>query len=428
MEKFLLTSVPKRVIIFALFLQGFLPAFGAASFFDQDPVKGYIVYKGIIEDKDNDPIASAYLAVKGTNIATVTNSEGAFTLKVPEDSDAAIVNVSHLGFQAKNVPLEYFLQKDAVLTLVEVAQSLAEVKVYTATDPGRLVWQMLKNKGENYSEEERKMNAFYRETIRRGRRNVSLSEAIVTIHKEPYTSLAKDNISLIKARKSADYERLDTLALKLQGGPFNNLYMDLMKNTDLMFEDNELSKFRFSFDEPTQIDDRYLYVVNFEEKNQGDPWFAGQFFIDAETATLVKASFELNVDDRKEAARMFVKRKPGGTKVYPIEVIYDIEYRERDGKWYYGYGKSSLQFVVNWKRKLFNRRYTVESELAVTNWQVPGLSETSSKTHFIEPDIVMADDVSGFADTAFWGANNIIEPDKSIENAIEKIQRRMEEN
>ena len=31
----------------------------------------------------------------------------------------------------------------------------------------------------------------------------------------------------------------------------------------------------------------------------------------------------------------------------------------------------------------------------------------------------------GFADIDFWGSNNIIEPDKSIQNAIEKIQKKL---
>jgi len=40
----------------------------------------------------------------------------------------------------------------------------------------------------------------------------------------------------------------------------------------------------------------------------------------------------------------------------------------------------------------------------------------------------MVDDVSGFSDPDFWGDNNIIEPEKSIENAIEKIQRQLEKD
>ena len=127
---------------------------------------------------------------------------------------------------------------------------------------------------------------------------------------------------------------------------------------------------------------------------------------------------------RDAASQMFVKKKPGGTKVYPVNVTYKAEYRNQDGKWYFGYGNTEMEFVINWKRKLFNSRYTVNSELAITDWTLePGL--TIDKERFLKPNVVMADDVSGFADLNFWGANNIIEPDKTIENAIEKIQKNL---
>ena len=40
----------------------------------------------------------------------------------------------------------------------------------------------------------------------------------------------------------------------------------------------------------------------------------------------------------------------------------------------------------------------------------------------------MADKISGFADRAFWGEYNVIEPEKPIESAIRKIQKKLEHN
>lgn len=42
----------------------------------------------------------------------------------------------------------------------------------------------------------------------------------------------------------------------------------------------------------------------------------------------------------------------------------------------------------------------------------------------MSPAVVMVGDVR-FSDTDFWGNNNIIEPEKSIQNAIEKIQKKL---
>lgn len=385
-------------------------------------------YKGKVVNSSGDALTSAYLTVDGTNISTVTNNDGVFSLKIPDNLENVTITVSHLGYKSRTLSLDFFTGEDVVIEMEEIPEELSEVKLFTYTDPGAVVRNMLKNRGSNYFNDRTSMTAFYRETIKRGRKNVSLSEAVVTIHKAPYNSVTDDEIALIKARKTADYDRLDTLALKLRGGPFNPLNIDLMKNPDYLFGHDDLQNFKFSFESPTIINDRYLYVVKFEELDKGFPWFYGKLFIDAETFSLVKASFNLNVDNRSAATDLFVKKKPGGTKVYPIEVHYDLNYRERNGKWYFGYGNTQLEFVVNWKRRLFNSHYKVNSELAVTNWKINTEGRVKKDNTFLSERVIMADDVSGFADRDFWGENNIIEPDKSIENAIEKIRENLQDN
>ena len=79
------------------------------------------------------------------------------------------------------------------------------------------------------------MTAFYRETIKRRNRNVSLTEAVVNLYKQPYTNKSKDIVALNKARKSTDYRRLDTVTVKLQGGPYSTLYLDIMKYPEYIF-------------------------------------------------------------------------------------------------------------------------------------------------------------------------------------------------
>lgn len=384
-------------------------------------------FKGeVIDSRNGNPIASAFLAVNGTNISTVTNADGEFSLKVPVSMTTGTITISNLGYQSKTLPLDFFRTANTEITLEESVEELSAVNIFTSTDAMQLVRTMLSKTGDNYFENPTLMTAFYREAIRNRWRNVSLSEAVVRIHKTPYASAGRDDISLVKARKSADYKRLDTLALKLRGGPFNTLYSDVMKYPEYLFNPRELDMYAFTFAEPTRINDRYLYVVDFEQRDKSLPWFFGKLFIDAETTSLVKAVYELNVDNRREASDMFVKRKPSGARVYPVSVQYEVDYRESNGKWHYGYGSANLEFVVNWKRKLFNTKYTVNSEMAITDWEIRPDERVKKDDSFLSQSIVMADDVSGFIDTSFWGENNIIEPEKSIENAIEKIQQQIQ--
>lgn len=422
MKKILPPPIRPLILLFVLSI---LPGSVFAAY--QQGSTGYSEYKGKVVDRDQDPLAGAYLSVENTNISTVANSDGEFSLKVPQQLDNVNVLVSYLGFQSKLLPIEFFMKDQVVVELQQSLEKLKEVSIFTYTDPKVLVQNMLKNSGANYFTDHTTMTAFYREAIKRGRKNVSLSEAVVKIHKQPYDSRLEDEIALVKARKTADYDRLDTVALKLRGGPYNPLSIDIMKNPTNIFNQEDLSNFKFSFDEPTKIDDQYLYVVNFEELDKSAPWYYGKLFIDASTFSLAKATFELNVDNRKAATDLFVKKKPGGTRVYPVEVKYEITYRQKDGRWYFGYGNTELEFVVDWKRKLFNSRYRVNSELAVTDWQINNEKVKRDDT-FLSRRVIMNDDVSGFADLSFWGENNIIEPDESIESAIDKIRNKLENN
>jgi len=411
------------LIVVFLVLQGMAPCMSASFSMKVD----YVEYKGkVVDSKNGDPIASAYLSVNGTNISTITNNDGEFSLKVPEDITNAMITVSYLGYQSKTLPLDFFKKENTRIELEETVEELSEISIFSSKDARGLVLDMLKKREENYMNDQIQMTAFYRETIKKRRRNVSLSEAVVKIYKQPYSSSKRDEISIIKARKKTDYERLDTLALKLRGGPFNTIYLDVMKYPEFLFNKDEIDIYEFTFDKPTKINNRYLYVIDFVEKDHKNPWYFGKLFVDAETHTLVKATYKLNVENRNAASSLFVKKKPAGARVYPVNVDYRIDYRESNGKWFYGYGNAQLEFVVNWKNKLFNSRYTINGEMAVTDWEPDPDGKSRREKNLISPSVVMVDDVSGFSDPDFWGDNNIIEPEKSIENAIEKIQRQME--
>ena len=45
-------------------------------------------------------------------------------------------------------------------------------------------------------------------------------------------------------------------------------------------------------------------------------------------------------------------------------------------------------------------------------------------TQKLRPNVIMSDRIPNAVDVDFWGQYNIIEPEKSIESAIKKIQRK----
>jgi len=426
MEKFLVYS--KKSSVFFLIPLVFFLLFSIESIaqITDTTDSSFTEYNGsVIDISTKKALVFADLNVKGTNISTITNSEGEFLLKIPNDIKSKIVIVSYLGYES----LEYLLSdnnKDKIkISLALSVTELEEIKINVPKDAKSLVRAALRTKGASYYNEPTLMTAFYRETIKKRRKNASLSEAVVEIYKQPYTSSRRDAIKLIKARKNTNYSRLDTIALKLQGGPFSTLYSDVVKYPSYVFPEGNLDNYDFKFEESTQIDNRRVYVISFKQKPNVDiPLYYGKLYIDGRTFALTSAIYNVNLTNKEKATAMFVRRKPRNVDTYPIEVGYRVNYRVKDGKWYYGYSNILLTFKVNWKKKWFNSVYTLQSEMAITDWE-PNTTGINKPKNTLKPSVISADEASGFSDPEFWGEFNIIEPEKSIESAIRKISKRV---
>jgi hypothetical protein len=249
----------------------------------------------------------------------------------------------------------------------------------------------------------------------------------VNILKQPNTSELRDAIQLGKARKSTDYRRLDTVSMKLQGGPFSTIYLDVMKYPEYIFTDETIASYDFSFDVPTTINTRNVYVVNFKPRNGSlNIKYEGKLYVDVQSLALVSANYALDVSNKKKSKNLLVRKKPRDIVVYPLEAHYKVDYKAKGEKWYYSYSNLSLKFKVNKKREIFNKVYTLSSEMAVTDWEINSSDKKIKYKDRLRPTVIITDAISGFSDPNFWGEYNLIEPDKSIESAINKIRKNIE--
>lgn len=398
-------------------------------FFQEDAqeVTSFNQFKGEVVDAENKkPLVFATLTLEGTNISTITNTEGKFLLKIPTSITEGNIIVAFLGYKTSLIPLTQLKENNNKIALEVSITKLEEVDVVIPKSARALVRETLRKKGENYFGDPTLMTAFYRETIKKRRKNVSLSEAVVNIYKSPYTSNKKDAVQLFKARKSTDYSKLDTVALKLQGGPFNALYVDIMKYPEYIFSETSMDDYNFKFERSTRINDKLIYVISFKQlPTIYDPLYQGELFIDAENKILTSAIYSLNITDKYLASKMFVRKKPRNAKVFPTEIAYRVDYREKNGRWYYGYSNVLLEFKINWDKKLFNSVYSMSCEMAITDWEKNIEGEIPKYKDRLKSSIILSDAAIGFTDPDFWGEYNIIEPEKSIESAIKKIQRQL---
>ncbi|UMB60237.1 carboxypeptidase-like regulatory domain-containing protein [Lutibacter sp. A80] len=385
-------------------------------------------FKGkVIDSKTKKPLIFATLLVNNTNISSITNTQGEFQLKIPTIYSTNKVTVSFLGYTSKIIDFNNLNEDKIVIKLDTHIEELSEIKI-NIEDADSLIREMLKNRENNYLDFPTSMTAFYRETIKKRRSYVSLSEAVIEINKQSYIKSKNDLIKLYKARKSTDYNKLDTITMKLKGGPSSSLKIDVMKNTFAFFGATVFDRYDFKFDTSTKINNRPVYVVNFKQKKHiKDPFYYGKLYIDANTYALISTKFHLNLDDKQKASRLFVVKKPNKATVIPTEVTYHINYRTKNGKWHFGYSRIELGFKIDYDKRLFNSVYNIIMETAVTNWKKI-TDNTIKYKERLKPSVILSDEAQGFSDPEFWGEFNVIEPEKPIENAIKKIQKQLEKN
>lgn len=389
--------------------------------------EAYTEYKGKVMNADTkEPLVFVSLTIKSSNVSTITNTEGEFILKVTNTTNDEIVVVSLLGYQQHEIGLNNLANRGNEIFLTQKITQLSEVSLTAFSSAEALIRRVFADKNKNALVESVLMTAFYRETIKKRNRNVSLTEAVVNLYKQPNSSGRNDMITLHKARKNTDYRRLDTVSLKLQGGPFSAVYVDIMKYPEYIFTDTTLDLYNFDFDAPSTVNDRPVYVVKFKQKKSVfGPGYQGKMYVDVESLALTSATYALNIVDSKMASELFVRKKPRDINVNVLQAAYRVDYREKDGKWYYGYGSVQLAFKVHKRRKLFNSVYTISSEMAVTDWEMNTTGFRPKPKDRLKPTIIIADAISGFSDPDFWGPLNVIEPEKSIQSAIDKIKRKI---
>ena len=269
------------------------------------------------------------------------------------------------------------------------------------------------------------MTGFYREIIKKRKKHISISEAVVDVYKAPYNRRVDDQVKILKGRKSSDVSKMDTILFKFQGGPKVSLLIDVVKNPFIILSPEYIEYYTYNIKDIVNIDEKMHYVIEFEQNvGVNTPLYYGKFFVNLETLAISRAEFNLNLKNEAEARKFLVKKAPWGLKINPKKVNYMVKYKERDGKYYFDYARCELKFKCKWKKKWFYTTYSTVSEIAITDRTDQNVMKFNRKERFKVRD-VFAEKVNYFADKNFWGNENIIEPDRSIESAIKKIDKKL---
>ena len=391
-----------------------------------------VLYGKVTDSQSGAPVSYASVTLTGTNISNVTNADGIFSLKVPAlTEEKATVTLHHLGYLNAVRPVSDFLGATPAkpLPIVMTPMSIElDPALIRSVDPETLLWTAYRHVRDNYPQKHEHLVAFYREMIRKGSsKYLALNEAVVDIDKAPYgTSFYSDRASIFKGRGSKDFHASDTLFVHFQGGIVGTLLGDVVKDPFVGCDLDRVSHcYTLSVDGSAVLDGHECFILRFKEIEDPDYiLYDGCIYIDTQTYAIARAEYSLNVKGREEkASSRFVVRKPAGWRCRVEKATYQLNFKQSNGLWHFDYSRMELLFNAKSSRTLFSHNYTVVSEMAVTDRKDEVFKITGQeKVKFSD---ILSEKVNDFADPAFWGSYNIIEPDQSIEAAIRRIRRQL---
>ena len=416
--------------LFKTFLTGIFATLIALTASGQEA--GVITLHGhVIDSSTQEDLFFSSISLHGTRISNVSNSDGVFSLKIPESTPADTeLSISHLGFMTRTLKVSDFAgstqERPLMIQLAPMTIQLDPARV-SAMDGYSIFRSAFFKVKDNYLTERVGMTAFYREMIKKGNtKYLVLNEAVIDIDKAPYIGFTGDRVGIYKGRGSLNYDSTDTLFVKLQGGINTALNIDMVKNPFAgvtLEEAPDMLDFRLSG--TAVYDGRTFYAVDFKPRNREDGiLFGGTVYIETESLAIGRVEFSLDIADRaEEAARIFIIKRSPGMRFFLNRADYVISYRCVDDKWYYDYCRVDINFTARKERSLFRNSFTVSEEMAVTDHREGGIAiAPADRVKFKD---ILSEQVSDFTDDNFWEDYNIIEPDQAIDVVIRRIIRQL---
>ena len=385
----------------------------------------FYTVSGVVKDKTTKK-AVEYVNVSavGTNVGTITNSDGEFTLKINNTLKVNEIRLSCLGYYNALITITNNNSEVQTFLLTPESVLLSEVRVFSWRNPRDLVLSAIDKIETNYEMKPNLLTGFYRETIQKRRNYINISEAVVEIYKDAYNRPSdRDQVKILKGRKLISPKKADTLSVKFLGGPHMPIFLDIIKNPDILLDKESLQFYSFTMGEATSIDNRMQYTVLFEPQMIAPyPLYIGKLYIDRETLSFTRAEFEIDPSDKQKITSSILKEKPTGLRFTPEEVSYIVTYKQQDNKTYLNYIRNEVRFKCDWKRKLFATNYIVLGETIITDRSDKNVTRMPGRETFSIRQS-LTHEVALYQDEDFWSNYNIIEPTESLENAVNRLKK-----
>lgn len=409
-----------RLKALLLFLLASLTAFAQPD----PPELKYSVSGSVVDAESGRPLQYVNVKVVGENYSTVSNSDGGFIIK--SSSELREVEFSLLGYKSERIRVPDDRDAGLKVRMTRMTLTLNEAMIISG-DPYKILMDAIRKIRDNYPLVTETFDCFYRETIRKKQRYIFISEAVARMLKTSYTiGVHPDRIAVVKSRILESPDKRDTLSVKVAGGPAQAVFLDIVKNRE-MLDQESLSHYNLSMGIPEMIGDRAQFAIKISPRGDVDyAQYHGTIYIDVETLSFIRFDLELDMSDKAKATQMMLIKKPSGLRFTPLALNLRYDYELENGVSRVRYVRTEMKFKCDWKKRLFRTDYTAVSELVTTDRHSAEELTVPKKGAFRSRDI-LADKAASDYDPDFWKEYNIIAPTESLDKAMGRLKK-TEEN
>ncbi len=287
---------------------------------------------GIVVDEAGDPVAFANILFKDSSEGTITNDNGRFYFE--SDSNYDTLLVSFIGYETKEITLEQQFTNNLRVVLIEAAEQLGEVIVYTgkqskknnpAIDILKKIWAKKRENGvrkfrsyqyDKYEKVEFDLNtidsALIQSRLFKGLEFMFEGLDTSRITGKTYLPMFLNEVfSKVYGDNSKALEKEDVLGNKSSGFGGNQAITAFVEDlySDYNIYDNYLKFFDKSFTSPlsktgidvynyvlsdsTFIDNKWCYNIIYYPRRKNELTFKGDFWVNDSTFAIKKINMEV---------------------------------------------------------------------------------------------------------------------------------------
>lgn len=387
----------------------------------------FIKIEGTVVDEKDIPLANVSLRI-GNETGTITNNEGSFILKFPEELIKDSLLVSYMGYQNLKILLSDLKKDHPKIKMQPEVLNLNEIAIYSVTAEA-VIKNAVRNIPLNYETKKFEMIGFYREMGQIDGRYLSFAEASLNILSAGYQQKREKDLIIINKernlKKIGEQEVNNPFNTALRGLPYLILENDIVRNPGAIFGKDYLSKYNYEITGGMEVDGEEAYVVSFDQKEGiKEALYKGTVVVIKSSYAIVSIDFTFSPKGVGYASSdiPFLQRplmRLFGYHFQKLDEELSGRYIKINGKWYPYYYKIATTHDVKAKKEHIEGKLYISAELFISRVnEKPG--KNYDKASVIPSSYSFQQTAQDYSDD-YWGEYNFIKPSTSLKKIAEKV-------